>query len=101
MWMGSYGNVLMILTSCKIIESIISSSNIGFKNSLSIFNSSYASLSEGGNCLIPNSRLRCGAILKISSSIGSGIDIFFFIPSRPADIIAENAKYGLHDGSGV
>ncbi len=40
-------------------------------------------------------------ILKISSSIGSPIDVFFFIPSKPAATIQEKARYGLHDGSGA
>src|SRR5262245_49678222 len=37
----------------------------------------------------------------MSLSSGSPGWIRFSIPSRPASIIAENARYGLHDGSGV
>src|SRR5688500_12970596 len=36
-----------------------------------------------------------------SLSIGSGGSILFLMPSMPAIIIAENARYGLLDGSGT
>ena len=32
---------------------------------------------------------------------GLGGSILFWMPSRPAISIAENARYGLHDGSGT
>src|SRR5581483_10712276 len=35
------------------------------------------------------------------SFTGSPGSIFFLMPSRPADTIAENARYGLAEGSGA
>ncbi len=37
----------------------------------------------------------------MSSLIGLPGSIFFFMPSSPAAMIAEKARYGLAEGSGV
>jgi hypothetical protein len=37
----------------------------------------------------------------MSSLTGSPGSVFFLMPSRPAATIAENARYGLADGSGA
>src|SRR5918912_1054909 len=98
---GLTATSLCSLDSYSIIMSIVVSPNISFKNNLSLLNSSYASLRLAGNCLIPSSLLREALILKISSSTGSIMGVLFLTPSNPAAIMAENARYGLHEGSGA
>ena len=51
-----------------------------------------------GNCLIPRSHLRLEVILKMSSLTGSLIAFFLLIPSNPAAITAENARYRITRG---
>src|SRR6266545_618456 len=47
------------------------------------------------------SRFQVTQVSLRSLSIGSAGSSLFLMPSRPAIIIAENARYGLHDGSGT
>src|SRR5207253_693904 len=49
----------------------------------------------------PSSVPLCANNSYRSSSIGLGGSILLITPSRPAISMAENARYGLHDGSGA